>query len=209
MTARGRRPLAGLGPLLLLALAAPLAWAADEVKPGAYCPLPEPGITPACLVPAKEAYGEFFRSVEEGDVGDAQAARVEADVAAGIGADHPYLALSSLAYGYYRLSERAAQRGGEDPAAAARLERWNALLAAAYRASPDDPGFQRAVREAALDIQHRAPPVRLTCVDAAGETHPCDSTEAVLRGLDAADGKVGIRGALERLLERIGGNGDS
>ena len=37
----------------------------------------------------------------------------------------------------------------------------------------------------------------------------CDSTDAVMRGIDAAANDVGIRGALERLLKRILGLGGS
>jgi hypothetical protein len=50
--------------------------------------------------------------------------------------------------------------------------------------------------------------VRLRCVAADGAETECDSTEAVLRGIDTAAGEVGLRGALERLLERMfGGEG--
>ena len=42
-----------------------------------------------------------------------------------------------------------------------------------------------------------------------GETIECDSTDAVIRGIDAAANEVGFRGALERLLERIFGLEDS
>ena len=129
-------------------------------------------------------------------------ARLEGDVAAGAKAENAYLALSSLAYGYYRLSQRVAAAEGADPRFLVRLEQWNALLAVAYDTSGEDTDFRRAVREAALDLQRNAPPVRLRCVDERGETTECDSTDAVMRGIDAAASEVGIRGALERLLER-------
>ena len=193
-----------LGALLLAASAAGPAMAAgDPAKSGAYCPLPPPGQTPRCLDPAKAQYGDFFASLEQGVPGDAATAQLEADVAAG-GGEQAYLALSSLAYAYWRLSERAAE-GSHDTGVALRLERWNALLREAYAASGDDPGYRAAVREAALDLRRRAPPVRVRCVDAAGATAECDSTEAVLRGIDATAGEVGLRGALGRLLARIFG----
>ena len=88
-------------------------------------------------------------------------------------------------------------------------ERWNALLGQAYAAGGDDEAWRAAVREAALDLRRRAPPVRIECRDQGGGTVPCDSTEAVLRGLDAAAGDVGIRGGLERLLRRLFGAEES
>ncbi len=175
---------------------------------GAYCPLPPPGQKPRCLGPAQAAYGEFFAALEEGLPPDAATARLDADLAAGPGSENAYLALSSVAYGYWQLSERAAAAQA-DSALAERLERWNALLRQAYAASPGAAAYRAAVREAAFDLQRRAPPVRLRCVDAAGATAECDSSEAVLRGIDTASGEVGLRGALERLLERLFGSGES
>jgi len=197
-------------PLLLLAPIAALGTAraaGDPAAAGSYCPLPPPGQKPRCLDPAQAVYGEFFEALEQGVPADAATARLDADLAAGPASANAYLALSSLAYGYWRLSERAAH-AQSDPALAARLESWNALLREAYTASPEDSSYRAAVREAALDLHRRAPPVRLRCVDAAGATAECDSTEAVLRGIDAASGEVGLRGALARLLARIfGGDG--
>lgn len=187
-----------------LAVGAGFAAADGEVEPGAYCPLPREGERPRCMAPARQAYGEFFAALDGPDaVGDREAARVEAALAGADGSDAAYLALSSLAYGYYRLSLRAAQSSEADPAIAGRLERWNALLGQAYGASPEGTPFRAAVRQAALDLQQRAPAVRLRCVDARGEVAECDSTEAVVRGLDAAAADAGIRGGLERVLERI------
>jgi hypothetical protein len=162
------------------------------------------------MLPAKQQYGEFFTALDQqGDVGQAAAARLEADVAAGAGSENAYLALSSLAYGYYRLSQQAAAAQGEDPELVARLERWNALLSSAYAASPQDERFQNSVREAALDLQRRAPPVELSCLDEAGQRVRCDSTEAVLRDIDRLRDQVGVRGALSRLLGRFfGGSGE-
>ena len=175
---------------------------------GAYCPLPKPGEKPACLLPAKQAYGEFFAALDaSGDVGDTAAARLEADVAAGAGSENAYLALSSLAYGYYRLSQQAAATPNDDPELVARLERWNALLSSAYASSAQDADFQDSVREAALDLRRRAPPVALSCLDASGGRVSCDSTEAVLRDIDRLRDQVGVRGALSRLLGRFFGDG--
>ena len=198
-------------PALLLAALLALPFGASGVRgaggnePGAYCPLPKKGETPQCLEPAIAEYGEFFSALEEQDVSESRLARLEGDVAAGAEAENAYLALSSLAYGYYRLSQRVAAADDADPRFLARLEQWNALLAVAYGASGDDSDFRQAVREAALDLQRNAPPVRLRCVDERGETMECDSTDAVMRGIDAAANEVGFRGALERLLERIFG----
>jgi hypothetical protein len=202
MTRRARR--ARLPALLATIAAAAAPAAEDPSAAGAYCPLPPPGEMPRCLGPAKATYGEFFTALETGVPADAAAARVESDLAAGAGSTNAYLALSSVAYGYWRLSERAAAAQA-DPALARRLERWNALLREAYAASPEEARYREALREAALDLRRRAPPVRLRCVDASGAAAECDSTEAVLRGIDATAGEVGLRGAVGRLLERLFG----
>jgi hypothetical protein len=202
----GRRRIAWL--FALACVGADANAAGDPAAAGAYCPLPPPGQKPRCLGPAEAEYGEFFAALAGGLPADAATARVEADLAAGPASENAYLALSSVAYGYWQISERAAATH-PDPALAARLERWNALLRRAYAASPADAPYRAAVREAALDLRRRAAPVRLRCVDAAGATAECDSTEAVLRGLDAASGEVGLRGALERLLERLFGGGQT
>jgi hypothetical protein len=81
----------------------------------------------------------------------------------------------------------------------ARLERWNALLSRAYASSPQDARFQDSVREAALDLQRRAPPVELSCLDESGGRVRCDSTEAG-RATRRLRDQVGVRGALSRLL---------
>ena len=202
---------ARIAALLLFSLLAtpPLARTAGDVKPGAYCPLPEPGQKPSCLEPARDQYKDFFAALDDESASDAALGRVEREVAAGAASENSYLALSSLAYGYYRLSLRAAAEELADPQVVARLERWNALLGAAYDASPEDERYRQAVHQAARDLQRRAPPVRLRCVDERGDTTECDSTEAVIRGVNAAAGEVGIRGGLERLLERIVGGGSS
>jgi hypothetical protein len=197
-----RRPFAGW--LLAGVLLATSVRGAGEIRPGAYCPFPKPGETPACMLPAKQAYGEFFAALDaNGAVGDAALARVEADVAAGASSENAYLALSSLAYGYYRLSQQAAATPGNDPEIVARLERWNALLAQAYATSEQDAAFQGSVREAALDLQQRSPKVALSCLDESGSRVSCDSTTAVVRDIDRLRDEVGVRGALARLLGRF------
>ncbi len=203
-----RSPCPGTGWLLAGVLLAASAQGAGEIRPGAYCPFPKPGEKPACLLPAKQEYGEFFAALDaNGDIGETAAARLEADVAAGADSENAYLALSSLAYGYYRLAQQAAATPIDDPELVARLERWNALLSRAYASSGQDAEFQDSVREAALDLKHRAPPVVLSCLDESGGRVPCDSTDAVLRDIDRLRDQVGVRGALSRLLGRFFGDG--
>jgi hypothetical protein len=207
VTVRSRVIAGGLLAGLLLAAG---AQGAGEVRPGAYCPFPKPGEKPACMLPAKQEYGEFFAALDANAPLDAgAAARLEADVAAGAGSENAYLALSSLAYGYYRLSQQAAATPGLDPEIAARLERWNALLAQAYAASPQDAPFQDSVRQAALDLQRRSPRVELSCLDDSGRRVSCDSTDAVVRDIDRLRDQVGVRGALARLLERFFGDSEA
>jgi hypothetical protein len=198
-------PIRAWAAALLLAAIAPGARAAAEIEPGAYCPFPEPGQRPKCLEPARAEYGEFFEALDDDELDDAKSARLEADLSAGAAAGNAYLALSSLTYGYYRLAQRVTSDPEQDPALVARLERWNALLSRAFDASANQPGFRKAVREAAVDLHRRGPAVRLRCADADGQPAECSSTEAVIRGIDAADDRVGYRGALGRLLQRITG----
>ncbi len=197
-----RRALAAAGAALLFAT---LLGAAEEARPkrGAYCPLPEPGETSACLTGAQSEFSEFFAGLEANTaLSDEAAARVEANVEGGPNGVRPYEALSSLAYGYVALARRAAASGQLDPATAARLERWNTLLENAFAESESDPRFRDALRIAAADIHTHAPSVGLTCVDAEGNAAKCDSTESVLRGFGAAREQIGVRGQLGRLFER-------
>lgn len=181
------------------------ALAAGEIAPGAYCPLPKADEKPSCLDPAREEYTDFFAAIDENAIDDDRLARVEVAV---VGEDQDYLALSSLAWGYYRLSVQATRTPGADPEIVARLERWNALLETAYGEHSGDDPHREAVRTAALDLRSKAPPVTLRCTDENGQSTECDSTDAVVRGLDAAASDVGPRGALERLLQRwFGGDG--
>lgn len=196
---RGRRSAA------LLALLAGLpggAAAGGGGTPGAYCPLPDPGEVPKCMAPARATYTEYFTALDRGAVGDAEAATLEAAVAQGAAADHAYLALSSLAHGYYELARREAGRPEQDPQVALRLARWNGLLERAYAESEGDDAYRAAVRRAANELRLRAP-IPLPCQDERGAESACSSTESVLRRIDAADERAGIRGALERLLRRL------
>lgn len=204
-----RRHSGALLAALLPLLPAAGAPAAGEVKPGAYCALPKSGETPTCLGPAMQEYGGFFTALGHDEVDAEEVERMQRDLTSGAGSEKSYLALSSLAYGYWRLSQLEAAQPGSNPAIAAQLEQWNAALAMAYEGSPDDPGFRAAVRAAALDLSRRAPPVRLRCVDEQGRSTECDSTDAVLRGLDAVAGEAGIGGGLQRLLERLFGGRDT
>lgn len=198
--------------LLALILAAgppaqPAAAAREEggrPQAGDYCPLPEPGETPECLLEAQREYPEFFSGLEDGGVDEEATSQLEAEVARGAAGERPYEALSSLAYGYYVLAHRAAEtRRPLDPRTAARLERWNEVLARAFETSEEDPRFREAVETAATDIQRSTPPLALRCLDAEGEETTCDSTEAVLRGIQRARERTGIRGQLRRLLEQV------
>lgn len=202
---RGRGAALGLAGLAA-ALAGP-AQAGGGATPGAYCPLPERGEVPQCMAPAQAEYSDYFAALERGKLADADAAQIEQAVAEGAKSEHAYLALSSLTYGYYQLARREAERPEQDPEVALRLSRWNALLERAYEASPEDDAYRTAVQRAAQELRLRAP-IQLPCQDAQGAPTACSSTEGVLRGLEAADDRAGIRGALERLLRRFFG-GDS
>ena len=167
-------------------------WAAsdDPSKAGAYCPLPEPGQVPQCLAPAKAEFGDFFQAVEDGGVDDSHSQQLEAALAAGSSNEDAYLALSSLAYGYFRLAQRAAASPEARPELTARLERWNEVLLAAYSENDANPEFQRAVRQAALDLDSKAPAVA--------------PNGNLLQLISQADGRSsGLRGALEGLIGRI------
>ncbi|HME68789.1 MAG TPA: hypothetical protein VKM54_02860 [Myxococcota bacterium] len=179
----------------------------DEGKPtaGAYCKIPEEGQTPVCLQPAQRTYTEFFSGLAQNKLSDEEARRVERDVAQGAQSERPYEALSTLAYGYYRLARAASSQGGTDPEIAARLEHWNELLSKAYATSEKDPGYREAVRQAALDVGRRTPPMGLRCTDADGNPARCDSTEAVVRAMGEMRDTTGVRGEIGRLFDRVFG----
>jgi hypothetical protein len=188
---------------VLAALLPAAAALAAGNTPGSYCPFPEKGEKPKCMVGAEERYADFYRDLAKGNVDPAQAAKVESDLAAGTEAASTYQALSSLAYGYYVLARSVAASPEADPELVARLERWNQLLAAAYRDTPAHAELRGAMRAAAEDIRLRAPPVELACTDAEGRPARCTSTEAVLRSMDEARDQTGIRGQLGRLMQRL------
>jgi hypothetical protein len=154
------------------------------------------------MAPAQQTYSDYFRALASGALADADTAQLEQTVAEGAASEHAYLALSSLTYGYYELARREAGRPEQDPEVALRLARWNALLERAYVASSEDDAYRAAVQRAALELRDRAP-ITLPCQDAHGAPAECSSTEGVLRGLQAADERAGLRGALERLLRRF------
>jgi hypothetical protein len=189
-----------VAPALWLLVASPVGAADPKPAQGTYCPLPRAGEKPSCLAPAQSAYGEFFAAVEQGQIGDEAAARVEAELTDPTRDQDDFLALSSLAYGYYRLAQQAADPS-TDPSLAARLERWNRLLSAAYARDAQDEPFRSAVRLAASDLAEKAPEVRTECVGEDGEPVACSATRSLLEQLDAAD-RVGVRGALARILDR-------
>jgi hypothetical protein len=179
-----------------------LGLAGPEIGPGSYCPLPEGDEPPACLNPAKEDYAEFFSGLSEGSLDDSALAEVEGDLA---GEDR-YQALSTLAYAYYVLSERAVP-GSADADLAARLERWNTLMGDTYRSS-DDQAFRLAMREAAQDLSRRSRPVPVRCADAQGTITQCQSTDAVQQAVADVRDRTGIRGAVSRLIQKIFGGAD-
>jgi hypothetical protein len=192
----------------VLALAAVAALAAGATgkpdAPGAYCPLPEGDAPPVCLDPAQAKYSPFFRGLTSGQVDPAAAAKVEADLAGG---ERRYEALSSLAYAYYVTSRRAAASPDVDPETAARLERWTTLLGDTFQASESDPRFQAALREAAGDLERRAPAVSLSCTDAEGRVRECSSTAELVARMNDVRDQGGLRGRVARLLERWLGTG--
>ncbi len=181
--------------------------AADQ--PGAYCPLPQPGEEPECLAPARARYGPFFEALEQGEVDTDEAARIEAALTAGAADQEAYLALSSLAYAYWRLALRASEAEAMDPELVARLRGWNALLSSAYERSPEDSDFRGAVRQAAVDLEEHSPSEGLQCLDASGQPKRCYVTTSLIERIDRVDGQLGLRGAIRRLLERVFGRRDT
>ncbi|MCC6640591.1 MAG: hypothetical protein IT386_05425 [Deltaproteobacteria bacterium] len=197
-----------VGLLVTLLLCATSSRVSADVGVGSYCPLPEKGQKPKCLSGAEQRYADFYRGLEAGAVDPSDAARVEEDLVAGGEAQRTYQALSSIAYGYYVLARRAAQSPTADPLLVARLERWNSVLAQAYHDTPPDASLRVAVRDAAEDLRRRAAPVEVGCKDESGRLQRCTSTEAVLRSMDDARDRKGLRGQIGRLIERLfGANG--
>ena len=183
-----------------LALAVLLSLGAtQEVGPGSYCALPEGDEPPACLEPATRDYESFFSGLRSGVVDDAALAQVEQDLA---GEDR-YQALSTLAYAYYVLSQRAVLgKAGSVADVSTRLERWNALIGDTYRSSGDQ-AFRGAMREAVGDLQARAPAIPVRCTDADGNITQCQSTAAVAQSITDVRDRTGLRGTLGRLIQRL------
>jgi hypothetical protein len=170
---------------------------------GAYCPLPAPGEQPACLAPARSQYAHFMDAIDAGSLDAVAAEQVERDLTSG---PRTYLALTSLAYGYYHLAQTAAQKASPTPVLVARLEHWNDLLSTLYAETSTDPGIRRAVREAATDLHERAPVVSSECAGRAGADGSCGSAGTLLDALQAIDAQQsasGVRGALTRLIQRF------
>jgi len=168
---------------------------------GAYCPIPEPGETPVCQEPARERYGEFFEAVEAGRIDPAQTAQIEAALTHSGDEGAAYLALSSLAYGYYRLAHQTGGQPGSDPRLQARLVQWNELLAGVYGDESTSPALKQAVRAAAEDLERRVPTVGVTCT--AGHVEECESLTGLVGALTAIDENTSVRSPLSRLVERL------
>jgi len=183
----------------------------SEPQPGVYCPFPEKGQSAACMVPAQQRYGAFFEAVDRGEVTEIDAERLERDLA-GSGTDEgSYLALSSLAYAYYRVAEHAVASPTPAAALVARLESWNSLLFSAYANSSPQSHFRQALRLAAADLHRRAPAVPSACEKPDADPASCNTTSRLLETLQQLDDPAdehGVRGALSRLFGRIFRRGD-
>lgn len=208
-TARLRVAAAALAGLFVHAVCASALHAAgDPRKAGAYCPFPKAGEKPACFAPVEKEYSAFFAAADAGTIDDEQMAALERDLDRADGEDGGYLAVSSLAYGYYRLAERAAASDRPDPALVARIEALNGLLSSVYQDPAAPADLRVAVRAAAEDLYERAPAVPVDCDTGAG-SEPCVAQSTLLQALKAIDDPSadrGVRGALERLYERVAGD---
>lgn len=200
-----RWSLSGATIVLLLASAGAAVPADDPSRPGAYCPFPKQGEVPECFADVEREYPDFVAAVDSGEVDSEPVKDVERALQAGSTGSARTLALSSLAYGYFRLAERAAAAERPDPALVARLQSWNELLGRVYEGADADSGFRLAVRDAAQDLHSRAPAVDADCEpDADGR--PCQTTGLLLKTLRSLDDPAhpsGVRGALEHLLGRM------
>jgi hypothetical protein len=195
-------------------LAAPVGAADDPRRPGAYCPFPKDlkkGEVPACFTSAQEQYPEFLDAVDSGRIDDPRVAQLERQLETADSGESDYLALSSLAYGYFRLAERVARSEHPNPALVARLNSWNHLLSGLYENSTAAPELRSAVEDAARDLHARAPAVDTECPpDADGGS--CQTTGLLLqtlRRIDDSGDTYGVRGALGKLLDRMRGDDDA
>jgi hypothetical protein len=182
--------------------------AGDPRQAGAYCPFPEKlekGRVPECFTPVQREYPDFLAAVDSGRLEDSDVAQLERQLESPGTDGDGVLAVSSLAYGYFRLAERAAASEHPDPTLVARLQRWNELLSAVYEDPETQPGFRTAVRAAAEDLHRRAPAVAAECEPGSGDAS-CQTTGVLLltlRRIDDPDGERGVRGALGKLLGRM------
>jgi hypothetical protein len=212
---RGPAGVAALALLLALSVAAPAAGAAgDPRRAGAYCPFPEnlkKGEVPECFTSAQREYPEFLAAVESGRIDDPGVTRLEQQLEAAGSEESDYLALSSLAYGYFRLAERVAHSERPNPALVARLQSWNQLLSGLYQKSEASPQLRSAVGDAAQDLHARAPAVTTECPPGS-QDETCQTTGVLLQTLrridDPAD-SYGVRRALGRLLDRMRSDDDA
>jgi len=201
-----------LAGVLLLWGPPPHAHAADGHDPlgfpvqGMYCPIPEPGEVPACQSPARERYAAFFEAVDSGRLDPAQTAQIEDALAHSGDERGAYLALSSLAYGYYRLAHEVSKQPQANPRLTARLVRWNELLTKVYGAESTSPALKQAVRTAAEDLAKRAPAVGVTCT--AGRVEDCEAARGLVGALAAVDERTSVRSPLSRIIERLLGPSD-
>ena len=195
-----------IGAVLLLLPVGSEAVSGAPGTAGAYCPIPEPGETPSCQVPAREQYGEFFAAVESGRADPAQTTQIEAALSRTGDETGAYLALSSIAYGYYRLAHEASQQPHANPRLTARLMRWNELLTRVYGAESTPPALKAAVRTAAEDLGARVPPIGVTCT--AGREADCEAVRGLVGALAAIDERTSMRSPLSRLGERLLGPAD-
>jgi hypothetical protein len=157
---------------------------------------------------ARAEYGSFLADADAGQVRDETAGALEADLES---EERAYLALSSLAYGYYRLAQWAAAEPSPSPVLTARLDHWNSLLSTLYADSERGSDLREAVLAAARDLHERAPRVPTQCGDAAGELEECDSAGVLvwtLQNMEEQNQRRGIRGALSRLIDRFRSGGE-
>ena len=196
---------ASMAILLLVSSGGPATPAGDPSEPGAYCPFPEKGEVPQCFADVKREYSDFLAAVDSGEVDAQPVTDLERALQGGTSEADRTLALSSLAYGYFMLAERAAASERPDPALVSRLQSWNRLLGSVYEGADANSGFRLAVRDAALDLHARAPAVEAECEPGA-DGQPCQTTGLLLQTLRSIDDPArvsGVRGALSRLLGRV------
>ena len=201
MKSRLRRALGVAGALVLAGGVFQGVGADDVIRPialGSYCTLPEPGEKPACLDPAQTIYPDFFASVEDGQLDTESASRLEADLMADPGSEDAYLALSSLAYGYLRISSAVSTSPDANPVLSARLERWNGLLSSTYAEEAAPEHFRSALREAADDIHSRVAQFDARC---GAESEECSS--GLVLALQRVDRGGPLRAPLRGLIDRF------